>query len=416
MKLLINICSHDGIISHYNGVGTMTIRYIKTFTKICRDLNIKYDLNLFTPEYDNNSFGYNEELHNTHSKLKNTHIFQVSNGSNKKINYGTINNWKELCKNTSNIINSIDKSHYDKVLTICNDTPFCCLINELNNEDNHIKVLILHSSIKIHKTDSAVTFNSNDYNDRLNWEINGINYINKNNNCFVGTICNYFEKHLINEYKLNKKKVLRLYNGELFSNKKRTYNKQTKEIFKEINKYNSIIISFGRAEEYKNLEICFELGNLLNIKPIVISQLYYKGQPIEKTYKKLAKKYNGLLYIDPPFDLAKYVLNKFNGNIICLIPSKEEIMGLIVNEVRKINNERILIVANKKGGLVEQIKDTYDGILVDLNDLEKSKDKIEKYFNEDDMKRMTINSNKTLKEKYDFYKNAKIFIEDIIRR
>ena len=34
MKLLINICSHDGIISHYNGVGTMTLKYIAIFSEI----------------------------------------------------------------------------------------------------------------------------------------------------------------------------------------------------------------------------------------------------------------------------------------------------------------------------------------------------------------------------------------------
>ena len=417
MKLLLNICSHDGIISHYNGVGSMTIRYIKTFIKLFNELNIDYDLNLFTPEYSIDSFGYNKKIHLEHKKLHNTMIYQIDNGSNKKVNFGTVDNWKLLCKNTASIINKIDKRKYDKVLTICNDTPFCCLINELKCSDNHIKVLILHSSIKIHKVDSAIDDSEKNYLERLNWELKGIDYINKEKNSYVGSICKYFENHLVNEYHLHKDKILNIFNGELLSEKKiLTFSKEAKEIVKSLDKYDSLIISFGRAEMYKNLDVCFQLGAKLNITSLVIAQLYYQGQPIEKVYQKNAKQYNGLLYIDPPFDLAQCILNTFNGKIICLIPSKEEIMGLIVNEVRKLGKENIMIVANDIGGLSEQIITGYDGVLVNLENLDESVRVIKKYFNEKDIARMSHNSCKTLKQKYDFSKIVKDFLDDVIRR
>lgn len=417
MKLLINICSHDGIISHYNGVGSMTIRYIKVFKKLCDDLNIDYELNLFTPEYCINSFGYNEKLHKEHKSIKNCHIYQIDNGSNGEINFGTIENWQLLCHNTAKIINNIDKTKYDKVLTICNDTPFCCLINELIPTDNHLKVLVLHSSIKIHKVDSAIEDSNERYNERLNWELKGINFINNEKNSYVGTICNYFKNHLINEYGLKKEHTLDLTNGELlYENNKYNYTEESKELFKEIQDYKSLIISYGRAEEYKNLTAAFKLGKEMNIPGVVIGQLYYKGQPIEEEYKKDAIKYGGKLYIDPPFDLPKYILNNFKGNLICLIPSKEEIMGLIINEVRRLNKDNILIVANNIGGLKEQITTGYDGVLVDLNNIKEASEIINKYFNSTDIKNMSINSQKTIKEKYDFYKIAKQFLERIINR
>ena len=34
MKLLINLCAHDGIISHYAGVGTIVRRYIEAILKM----------------------------------------------------------------------------------------------------------------------------------------------------------------------------------------------------------------------------------------------------------------------------------------------------------------------------------------------------------------------------------------------
>jgi len=417
MKLLINICSHDGIISYYNGVGTMTIRYIDTFSKLCNDLNIDYELNLYTPEYDKTSFGYNERIHKEHKNLKNTTIYQVPNGSNKEINFGTIDNWRLLSENTAKLINDIDKTKYDKVLTICNDTPFFCLINKLKCDDNHLKVLIPHSSIKIHKVDSAIPESEKHFKERLEWEIEGINYINKEKNSYLGSICKFFEDHLVNEYGLDRSKALNIYNGELLDeDSNRNYTSETIELFKEIDKLDNLIISYGRAEEYKNLDMSFKLGKLLNIPAIVVGQLYFKGQPIENDYKKTQKEYGGKLYIDPPFDLPKYILNHFKRNMICLVPSKEEIMGLIVNEVRKLRKDNILIVANNVGGLSEQIKTGYDGVLVDLNNLEEAATTIKQYFNEQDIKKMSKNSIKTLEEKYDFYKTAKNFLEDIIRR
>lgn len=415
MRLLINICAHDGIVSHYNGVGSMTIRYINVFDKICNDLNIDYKINLFTPEYDKISFGYDDYIFNKHNNMKNVTIYQISNGSNKTVNFGTVKNWKLLCENTAKVINDMDFSSYDKVLTICNDTPFCCLINKLKCLDKHIKVLILHSSIKIHKVDSAIKDSEKNYNERLEWEMDGINYINNEKNSYVGSICKFFEDHLVNEYGLNRDSIIPLYNGELlYENKIFKYDNNLKQIIDELNNYDTIMISYGRAEEYKKLDTCFKLGKVLNIPSIVVAQLYFKGQPIEEYYKRSAEENDGILYIDPPFGLPSYILNNFKGKIICLIPSEEEIMGLIVNEVRRLYKDNILIVANDKGGLKEQITSGYDGVLVDLNNLKESALEITKFLDLKKMKKMALNSRKTLEKNYDFYKNAVQFINKIM--
>ena len=42
MKLLINLCAHDGIVSHYAGVGTIVKRYIEVFDIILKEKNIDY--------------------------------------------------------------------------------------------------------------------------------------------------------------------------------------------------------------------------------------------------------------------------------------------------------------------------------------------------------------------------------------
>lgn len=410
MKLLVNICSHDGIISYYTGVGTMVKRNIKALVKYVNENNIDYHINLITPEYNFDSFGYSEKTYIEHSSLENTSIIQISNGSDGKINYGTPSHFLKLSENTANYINNIDISNYDKVITILHDTTMAGVIEKLNVDSKHKKVWIPHSTVKIHKVDSAIEGSLNFYKDREDFEQSAIDFINKDKYSYIGAICEYVKNHLINDYNLDENKVLMITNGEIFDEKVQYFSKECEELYKEIEEMDSILISFGRAEEYKNLGCTMVLGKEIGIDTIVIAQSYYKEQPILDEYRSIAKENNSHLYIDPPFDFSKYILNKFSKPIIALIPSKREVMGLIVNELRKLNKYNILVVANSVGGLVEQIEDGVDGVLVNLEDINESKEKILKYFNMDKMKELNKNAQIKLMSKYDYIKNFNEFI------
>lgn len=388
MKLLINICAHDGIISHYTGVGTIVKRYIRVFSNILKCENIDYKVNLYTPQYDTDSFGYSEYTKKLHKNMEKTNIFQISNGSNGKVNYGTPDNWRILSTNTSKLINSLDLSEYDLVLTIANDTPYAGLLEMLDNSENHFKMWIPHSTGKIHKVDSAIADSEKLLATRIDWEMKAINFINTNRNSYLGSTGKYIFKHLVEEYKLNKEKNIFIINGEILSEKtnyEETNYEETEEmkkLFSEICNYENIILSFGRAEEYKNLNATMYLGKQLNVKSVVIAQPYYVRQPIISEYENIASMTNSKLFVNVPFYFPQYIINHFDKTMILLIPSKKEIVGLIINEVRKMNRNNVLIVANDIGGMHEQINDNFDGILVDLNNINDSAKKIKKVFNE----------------------------------
>lgn len=87
MKLLINLCAHDGIISHYTGVGTMVERYILSIQKVLMKNHIDFDINLFTPQYNTDSFGYSKQIEENNKSKKNVKIFKVENGSGGKVNF-----------------------------------------------------------------------------------------------------------------------------------------------------------------------------------------------------------------------------------------------------------------------------------------------------------------------------------------
>lgn len=414
MKLLINICAHDGIISHYNGVGTMVQRYISSFIKNLDKNSIEYEINLFAPECNNNTFGYSASVSKKHKDLKKVTIFEVSNGSAATINYGTPYNWKELSQNTALIINNIDMTKYDRVITFANDTPFAGLLEMLETSNNHFKFWVPHSTGKIHLVDSSINNDSEILNERIEWETDSIDYINEDRNSFLVTIGEYIKKHLIEEYQLDENKAIMFKNGEILD--ENSFNNDSPEnpkLFEQIMNKESLMLSFGRAEIYKNLDATMRLGSELGIDTVVIAQGYYKGQPLIEEYKKEALKCNTLLYIDPPFSFAKYILNNFHGKIIVVVPSKKEIMGLVINEIRKLNKSNIMIVANDIDGLREQISDGYDGIITNLDNIKESAQIVNYFIKKDKFVELNSNSQKTLVRKYNLNNNCDRFLKEL---
>ena len=415
MKLLVNLCSYDGISTHYSGVGTIIMRYIDAIVNYCTLNNIDYKLNLFTAESYDYTLGYNKKLEDSHKNILNTTIYKVSNGSNGETSFGTIENWKILSSNTADIINNIDCSEYDEVISLLHDTPYCDLVRNIKLSNNHKVVWIPHSTVKIHGYSSDEKKSNYDLDNRFKYEVDAVDYINNTDNVYLGAIGKYIGNHMINEYNLNSNKMLYIFNGEILEHEtKYEESSECIKLFKEIEDYDSIILSFGRAEKYKNLEATMLLGKELNIKPVVIAQGYYKGQPIIEDYKKLANETNTKLFVDVDFNFPHYILKHFNKTIILVVPSKREIMGLVVNEIRKKNRDNILIVANDIDGLNEQVNDGVDGILVDLDNIVNSSNKIKKYLDIDTMKKMNNNSQNTLREKFNFYNNFNNFINQLI--
>ena len=318
-------------------------------------------------------------------------------------------------KNVSNKINEINFSDYDYVLNVCNDTPFAYLTTLIKTEKNSVTVWIPHSTGKIYNEDMSLSNEKLTINERVKMEQDVIDYINNHNNTYAISTSIYIRNHLFNSYGLIKTKTIDLINGELlFRNNLYVENKRIYEIFKEVNNYDSIILSLGRADRYKNLDKTMLLGNQLKIKPIVITQQYFAGQPIIKEYEELAKKTNSLLFVDEPFFLPQYIVKNYNKPMILLVPSEREIFGLVINEMRRFNKNNVLIVANDRGGLHEQISDGIDGVLVDFNDIDGSANKIRKYFDEKTIRKMHVESQKKLKNNYDLEKNFDAFFKKVL--
>lgn len=423
MKYLLNLCGHDGIASHYNGVGSMVERYAEVLNSFDVGDN-ELTLNLITPEYHADSFAFSSSQYERSSAIARAHnggVYMVSNGTSAAANYGDIPQWQELCENTALLIKQLSANQsYDYVINLYNDTPFAGLANYIK-EEGMINVWIPHSTVKIHGVDSAMEDGAGTayYNRRLLWEEEAIDGINRRSLCYVGMVGLFIEHHLVNEYGLSKEKVLRVHNG-IFTNQRQQPAEPTEALsncLDRIHPDKPIILSYARAEEYKNLEYTMRLGAQLHqeFQTVVIAQSYFPTQPILDHYRELAASTGTTLFIDPPFTLPKAILQLQRPTVV-LVPSHKEIMGLIVNEIRAHNNPDLLIVANDVPGLNEQINDGEDGVLIDVS-LQKIHDaavKICHYFTPEMRERLRSNGITRIANDYNIVYNFNQFLHTIL--
>lgn len=423
MKYLINIYAHDGIVSHYTGVGSIVRRYIRAFESIAHDSSHSNEImiNLITPEYNENSFGFShiyKQMNQESIEKLGGKIYQVSNGTNGAVNYGVVAQWETLCKNSASIARLLNSEEYDARLDIFNDTPFAQLACYFDEPDERTaRVWVPHSTILLHGGDSALKDKQAHYaNERYIWESTAITYINEHPRCFVGSIGKDFSKHLVRDYGLLECKTIALINGVLpTSDDTQVYNEECRKLLTKIDKHKPILISYARAEPYKNLEYTMKIGEQLKdqMQTIVIAQSYFPEQPILEEYRRLARQTGTYLFVDPPFSFPQYLLTMCSQPKVLLVPSHREAMGLIINEVRSRNDPSILVVANNVDGLNEQINDGYDGILIDAaGDVTQAVKKISEYCSPERMERLCAQSRTTLVSKYDLMKNVDDFLRN----
>jgi len=414
-SLTINIFAHDGIKSHYTGLGTMTMNYIETL----RDLYPDACINLFTPEYNNESLGYMNEVLEKNKAIigERGKIVECSNGSNGVYSYGDLENWKTLVENTADNLKITGVSGGD-ILNIILDTPYAGLLSKLNIK-NCKNIWVPHSTVKIHGVDSAIENYEDYYNQRLGWENDAISYINNNPNQFVGSIGDYMKNHLIDDYGTKEEKLITFKNGFYLDSV--GFGMLSDEEMNDLGIEHSdkIIISFGRAEEYKNFESTIRVGVKLEeygFKTVLIISPYNKDQVILKQYRRLIKELgsNTIFRDDVDFYLPHRILNTNFSRMVMYIPSNKEPFGLLVEEARMVDNNDVLVVANSVDGLVEQIEDGINGLLVDSYKENEVVKKILDFDNSKKIKELSEGGKRVLRKKYNLRKNLKKGLGNIV--
>ena len=393
-KITINLLAHDGITSLYTGVGRVAFDSLRI---LCEDKKISRlvrSVNAITGKYNNKCLGFSETIKNRTIKLLNKkkgRLLEAPNESHGEISYGDISNWRCVSTSSASLLYSLSQQNpNDLYINLCLDTPFAQTASffQQYSEDEkkkHIFVWIPHSTVKIHKVDSAIQDYKEYYNQRLEWEQAAVNLANTTERVYVGCVGKFMREHLIKEYLCEPEKLLDFTNGLDIEDARFSKKTEEHEIEKILDRHGipkdkDLMLSSGRLEPYKGFDLTIKIGGHLDSKTIItvlIAQPYSQQDPIIGEYRQLIEKYNpkGIFISDYDFDLP-HVLLRWHRTKILLVPSLAEPFGLIPEEARLYKNPQLRIVAMNRDGFPEQINDGKDGFLMDLTKVEESSEKI----------------------------------------
>jgi glycosyltransferase involved in cell wall biosynthesis len=406
------ILVHDGVFNSTSGAGNSNARFIKTFLK----LYPKTPLILSPIRAKRNGPFFNEKYY---SKLKSeldrsgVKFHPLSNGTKGVHNFGKLANWKKVTENALKLINRYSKVHQEKSLVISIDTPFIGLITALSGRKDIFHVHIPRSTSIIQKDKGT---------SRLSWEKTGFKKSNLSENTYLGATSKYMMRHLEEEYQIQKKKILPVYNGVLLNTHKRLSKRKIEMIEKRLGipsgtKY---IMAYGRGVEYKGFHLILEALN--RMKPetrpyfFIIAAEFFPGTDYIKRLRSLVAEYGLKGVLSTKFDLeTPRILQQSNDLVSVIVPSIEEPFGLIPIEVFANPYCLAPVISSDAGGLKEQVRQNKTGILFRSNrieDLHKALLKVQR-FDTGSRRKMKKNAERLLRSEYDYEKNIIKFFMNV---
>lgn len=415
-KIAVFYMAHDGITSHYAGIGTYTKSYLDNFPKIIGLLKkgrLYIDLYLITPKYNKSFYGYNENIKQRNKSLAKKYggkLIEVDNGMNGLDSYGEIKNWNLCAANaTKSIKNYFPK--YEKNIVIAVDTPFLRVgefLNKSCSKKNFSVVLSPQSTEQIHHSGIF---------GRYKWEKKVFDYANRSKNVFVSFSSQYIKHHLIKEYRVNIDRLIPSMSGLSLGSER--YKKFTQGyIASRLQEYDipidrQIVFTVGRIEKYKGFEETIKLFLQINkkIDPylVMVGVSYIDNNPLIKklVHAKTKNKIEGKFIFNLDLVLPTLLWQWKNTKISCHL-SQFEPFGLAPTEARLLakNNGPVVIVSDR-GGLKEQIINSKDGFIASYGSIESYKTITDKIFKMSsmDLKKIRILAYGRVVERYNSFKN-----------
>jgi len=408
--------AHDGITSHYAGIGTYTKSYLDNLPQIINLLEnngLLVDLYLVTPKYKKGFYGYNDSLKKSSLKLVKRYtgrLIEVDNGMKGLDSYGGIENWNMCSENASVCISKYLSSH-DRNIIIAVDTPFLKvgeLLNKSNSVRNYNVVLSPQSTEKIHNSNILC---------RYEWEKRAFVNANNSNNIFVSYSSLYIKNHLLTEYGVFSEKMVPSMSGlSLGSSRYKKYSQ--KYIAEQLDKYGipldrPLIFTLGRLEPYKGFLETIKLFKQIDakFKPylVMLGFSYTKDNPMISKLKEIKnkEKIDGKFIFQLDLILPTLIWQWKNTKISAHI-SQFEPFGLAPVEARLLaKNHGPVVVVSDRGGLPEQIINGKDGFIAKYDSTDSYSDVVNKIFSlsPEELRNMRTEAYKRVIEKYDSKKN-----------
>lgn len=168
------------------------------------------------------------------------------------------------------------------------------------------------------------------------------------------------------------------------------------------------VLSIGQFIERKGFDVLLEAWKELDKKYQLI---IIGGGDLEDSYKKIISQ-NKLLNVKLiNFIPKKEIFNYYKASDLFVLPTREDIWGLVINEAMACGLP--IITTNKCIAGLELVNDNENGYIVDVGDSKELGNKIDKVLKNDDLAKVMSNNNIKLMQNNTIENIAKSHIENI---
>lgn len=360
----------DGVSSLRCGVGTIARNFILSFPEIAKHFSKKglpLKLSVIAIKPNEDSLGLRKDFlaeTKTISQASGGDVYLIPSLLKSTDNYFDFNVWKHYNDQANNIIDQITTSADSITIVIANDTIFA---HTYGSKERTLNVWIPHSLSTIHGQ-SYVSGS-----ERLDWELKTFDRAKNDHKHFLGYLAPFVKVVLKNSYGVAEKRLISFRNGFYLPDLNRfDYSEEeTIQTLKDrsIPTDKKILFSFGRADEYKGLDI--SLGAMIKItkeKPeyhgVLIASRFSKEDFINGLQTKLQKMVDDSaaqisLFLGYEFELPKYLLKYKKTEFLFNLPTRD-FCPLVPFEAQLIGHDNLCVINSDLP--------CFEGILTDEKD------------------------------------------------
>lgn len=374
MKKVIHLIyvNEDGVASLRCGVGMIARQFITAFPYLAKSpemQNFELRLSIISIRPFKGAIGSRPDFLGDAKKVCSEfkgRVYLIPSLLRSSIDYFNMTDWKRYNEQANAIIQHILRKEGGSAIVIANDSIFAHVSGQGERVTN---IWIPNSLATVHRQSYT------DTNQREHWERSAIANIRRRKRSYVGVVSPYVERILQKEFFLSTQKLVFFRNSFYIpKHRERFSTLQIVRVLRcrgiPLNK--KMIFSFGRADEYKGLDLAllsmkYWVHQHRNYIGVLIASRFSQEEIVNTIQSKLVEilgndKDRIKLFLGYEFTLPKYLLQYSKTKILLHLP-RRDFCPLIPFEAQIFGHRRLCVVNSDLDCFRGLIKNKVNGFL-----------------------------------------------------
>jgi len=416
----------EGVNTWVAGVGSVINGNLRALPGVVEDMKaLGVDLTVYfcTPAATTAVRGWNPDQlakAKTVSEATGGRVVFLPNLTDGSDNFGRMDQWKVVSAAGSEFALNTALG-FDKTVVLAHSSHPFALAPVIIDMQRFIYDVDITSVYTIHSTaiqDRTYDYRGGKYPDqeRIMVEALAVQWAKFTDTIRLGCISEYMGRHLVEQHGAAPRCLVPTMNGIDTSDPHFALMTEDRKV--SILEENGIpldkplFFSWGRFVPEKGFDILIEISRRLEgaLHPVIVGM----GDHSPEYPRQLIDEYGGsvpggeTLVVKRDWDLVTAILQWKNTHLVGILSRYDEPHGLVVNEARYHAREGgpVVMVSNR-GGLPEQVNHGVDGLVADIDDLDKAVAVTREFLSWSDEKRAEVRKNalRTLEERFSFRRN-----------